>query len=346
WSVLIKQEHRSSNNDGFQEDTMTFQQKHALVEVLQKLGGALREEDEHALDRRLRAPPLIAARHLTGQDAQLIASQLSEANVPAMAMKPGRWRRAQAFFLRTGTPGFAVVALVLVVIANAIASSAWTAGFLTLGVLVVVVWVWVLYLQWVLQPLARFSGAQGGRRDTSAVSDRARSTFEAIRSPRLRQLARQILIRGLALQDAIERRADMGPELARDVDAVMLRALDTVVQVATLEAELAARTPAEIHEELEVLEERLRTEDLGEAEAIIERRVALAEELAAQDERQAELARSASRLLETSAELTALRERLHGADWNPDEEEQAVSMILSRLEIEVEAREEVAAIGR
>jgi len=155
-----------------------------------------------------------------------------------------------------------------------------------------------------------------------------------------------MLTRGLSLQAAIGQRDDMDASLADAVEQVMMRALDTVEQIAHLEAELAARTPAEIHEELEVIAECMEADlDTANTEALIERKVALAEELAEQDARQAELARCASRVLETSSELTTLRDRLHAATWSA-EDDQTLAVLMAGLEVEVEAREEVQAVVR
>ncbi len=345
WGVKIKNMESSrpwlTESKAAKEDSLTFQQKHALIDTL-KVMGAQPEFSDVDLDMRLRTMPVMAADKLAHKDAVLIERALGERQIPVELVRPGWAFRAVHFAGRSRALAYAlgtfVTAFILIMVLG-LSNNPVGVLFLFLASALLMGLAWSWYLARVTQALTAFTGKIGHTRDNSKLSDRARVAFETIRSPRLRQLARRILTRGLTLQQEM---ADAGMAdanaLGDDVEAVMTRALELVERVSTLEAELAVRTPAEIHESLQRLQEKLDAEtDMDAIDGLIRRKVELTDELAQLDVRQAELSQCASRLLETSASLAALRARLGAVN----DDGQQLSTLREPLTIDVESHVEV-----
>ncbi len=341
WGVLVRKASQEKLRDN--EDTLTFQQKHATCETLKNLGGHI-GDDGLKLDKRLRLPPVIAADRLVERDALLIFEALKARDVPVKLLSPSSPWRILHFVARSNAPAAAFIALIGFAITFTIIKGTALVPLAAVG------WIAALLLMsfWgyrhATRPLALFTNARAAHRHNAALSQRARQTFEDIRSPRLRQLARRILTRGLALQSDLALRRDVPDQMSQEVEEAMMRSMTVVSRIATLEAEIAARTPAELHEEMETLNERMAAEDdMDEVEAIIHRKVALTSELADMDARQAELSRCASRLLEASSQLTALSARLRDDDPLDHDDAQALAAILGDLDASDDAQRQLDA---
>ena len=164
------------------------------------------------------------------------------------------------------------------------------------------------------RPLAAFDGVEPEGGELGSLEDRARAAFSAIRSPRLRSLARRTLERGLLVRRRLAELRAEDTATRADVDRLIGDALDAAAGAAALEARLAAGDADALLQELRAVETRLAGAGADEAARWIARKVEIERALAERDEAEAEVIATTGRLVGISAELRAAVEHLVAAD--------------------------------
>ncbi len=327
--VETKKWFRSAN------DPLNFEQKHDLVQALKELGGEI-SSTTAKIDRRLRELPFTTAAGLGRKDARKLAKRLEEIGLTVKIRSPFG---AMAKTMFSGARPFVVLFTFPMFIVPVLAIGGLSGG--TLVFLSILASILIGSSIRSLTPLANFSGAAGTRPTTSPIAVQARAAFSKISSPRLRHIVRRILARGLDLREQSETATDVPAELVARIDQTLAQSLTTAQQIAKLEAEAASIDPAQVHEQIQSLDERIAAaRSADETERFIERKRGLLDTLARLDELHTEIVTRTGALLTVTSQLnetSAALARLSAQDADPG----SMSVILRDLDAELAAQEDL-----
>ena len=331
-------------------DNLTFEQKGAVKSELESLGAELKLT-AGKLDQRLRHTPVILAHHLDAESAEQLAVSLEDAGVPVRVADDGASGRITIFrqfgireeHLKTAIVGLGLLVPATIVMAINLKLRSLGMSTMVLPALITaiaIVWTHIL----ALRPIAEFAGKDGAFRAPSRLTDRARVAFEEVRTPRVRQLLRRILQRGLSLS---ERAADQDApdELQRSVDELLLVATRAATRIGALERENELIEPGIILERMRALQEKIdASTDIDAVDDWIEEKARQHELLATFDANYEEITGLTERLLQVSSDLSQHLAQLDtlGAD---DVDLMSMSQVILDLSADVDAFLEVAEVA-
>jgi hypothetical protein len=190
-------------------------------------------------------------------------------------------------------------------------------------------------------PLAQIDAATSSLAVMQALPEHTRIAMQAVRSPRLKSLARRILGRAMAVKQRLAAEAALPDEPRQRLDQLVDAALQTAQRAGALDAELAVLDLTALHEQVQVLDERIAAAtEADAAEPLIAEKLRLKDRLADIDAKQDELALLFGRLLDVASRLAAFEASL-SASAPGKADSVSLSVILRELELELAAHAEV-----
>lgn len=178
------------------------------------------------------------------------------------------------------------------------------------------------------------------------LMQRAKDTFAVIDSPRLKAMVRRVLRQGLRLKQGLEGHLELREESQGEVDRLLLAAMSTARQLGNADRTLAVLDAAEIHEKIEVIQERVVASDSAdEVEGLLRAKILLTEQLQELDGKHREVSLLTSQLLELSSRLSTLAAEIEGQERMDEASLTSMSLILRELNSDLEAQQEIDELG-